>query len=40
MEKNVYVVPEAEIDLLESDDVVLISVDGSLDIDKDSSVSW
>lgn len=42
MEKNVYIVPEAEIELLNAEDLVLVSVDtvNIFDIDKEKSVSW
>lgn len=42
MEKSVYISPEAEFELLNAEDVVLVSVDkeNTLDIDKENSVHW
>lgn len=41
-EKKEYIVPEAQIELIDGQDVVLISVDTdtTFDIDKENSVSW
>lgn len=42
MEKNVYMAPEAEVVVLNKEDVVLISVDetSTYDIDSEGSISW
>lgn len=42
MEKNVYIAPEASVELLNEEDLVLVSVDtvNVFDIDNQNSVSW